>query len=206
MDEVGDAFDALVDPVADIARWDTRPSTPVAAISDQVAVISDETARPTVRGLDPTTGEEMWSFESPVGLLTRIDVVATDDHVFIMGGEGAVVALVLSLALYRFTALVISGTLSGLSGALYCLLFGYVGSSFASLQYSTLPLLWTLLGGTGVTLGPPLGAAITHYLIDISSGLTSSYMIIVGVALVAITLWFPEGLAGWFRRKRRVPS
>jgi outer membrane protein assembly factor BamB len=83
----------LVDPVADIARWDTRPSTPVAAISDQVAVISDETARPTVRGLDPTTGEEMWSFESPVGLLTRIDVVATDDHVFIMGGEGAVVAL-----------------------------------------------------------------------------------------------------------------
>jgi branched-chain amino acid transport system permease protein len=109
-------------------------------------------------------------------------------------------------ALYRFGALVISGTLSGLSGALYCLLFGYVGSSFASLQYSTLPLLWTLLGGSGVTLGPPLGTAITHYLIDISSGLTSSYMIIVGVALVAITLWFPAGLAGWFRRKRRAAS
>jgi branched-chain amino acid transport system permease protein len=106
--------------------------------------------------------------------------------------------------LYRFAALVISGTLSGLSGALYCLLFGYVGSSFASLQYSTLPLLWTLLGGTGVTLGPPTGTAITYYLIDLSSELTSSYMIIVGVALVAITLWFPEGLAGWFRRLRRV--
>jgi ABC-type branched-subunit amino acid transport system permease subunit len=28
-------------------------------------------------------------------------------------------------------------------------------------------------------------------------------MIIVGVALVAITLWFPEGLAGWFRRWKR---
>jgi branched-chain amino acid transport system permease protein len=109
-------------------------------------------------------------------------------------------------ALYRFAALVISGTLSGLAGALYCLLFGYVGSSFASLQYSTLPLLWTLLGGSGVTLGPPLGTAITYYLIDISSGLTSSYMIIVGLALVAITLWFPQGLAGWFRRKRHAAS
>jgi branched-chain amino acid transport system permease protein len=43
--------------------------------------------------------------------------------------------------LYRFWALVISGTISGLAGALYCLLFAYVGSSFASLQYSTLPLL-----------------------------------------------------------------
>ena len=106
-------------------------------------------------------------------------------------------------ALYRFAALVISGTLSGLAGALYCLLFGYVGSSFASLQYSTLPLLWTLLGGSGVTLGPPVGTGIMYYLIDISSGLTSSYMIIVGLALLAITLWFPEGLAGWFRRWRR---
>jgi branched-chain amino acid transport system permease protein len=109
-------------------------------------------------------------------------------------------------ALYRFAALVISGTLSGVAGALYCLLFGYVGSSFASLQYSTLPLLWTLLGGSGVTLGPPLGTGIMYYLIDKSSELTQSYMIIVGLGLLAITLWFPEGLAGWFRRKRRMPS
>ena len=106
-------------------------------------------------------------------------------------------------ALYRFAALVISGTLSGLAGALYCLLFAYVGSSFASLQYSTLPLLWTLLGGTGVTLGPPIGTGIMYYLIDISSNFTSSYMIIVGLALLVITLWFPEGLAGWVRRLSR---
>ena len=103
-------------------------------------------------------------------------------------------------ALYRFAALVISGTLSGLSGALYCLLFAYVGSSFASLQYSTLPLLWTLLGGSGLTLGPPLGTGIMYYLIDISSSLTSSYMILVGLALVIITLWFPDGIAGRLRR------
>ncbi len=76
------------------------------------------------------------------------------------------------------------------------LLFAYVGSSFASLQYSTLPLLYTLLGGTGVTLGPLVGTAIMYYLIDISSGFTSSYMIIVGAALLIVTLWFPDGIAG----------
>lgn len=101
--------------------------------------------------------------------------------------------------LYRFAALVLSGTLSGLAGALYCLLFGYVGSSFASLQYSTLPLLYALLGGTSVTLGPPIGTAIMYYLIDLSSEITSSYMIIVGAALLVITLWFPDGLAGRLR-------
>ena len=135
----------------------------------------------------------LWLLRSPFG---RVLIAIREN-------EARTRLLGYNTALYRFAALVISGTLSGLSGALFCLLFGYVGSSFASLQYSTLPLLWTLLGGSGVTLGPPLGTAITHYLIDISSGLTSSYMIIVGVALVAITLWFPAGLAGWFRRFKR---
>jgi branched-chain amino acid transport system permease protein len=138
----------------------------------------------------------LWILRSPFG---RVLIAIREN-------EARTRLLGYNTALYRFTALVISGTLSGLAGALYCLLFGYVGSSFASLQYSTLPLLWTLLGGSGVTLGPPLGTAITYYLIDISSGLTSSYMILVGVALVAITLWFPEGLAGWLRRPKQARS
>lgn len=97
---------------------------------------------------------------------------------------------------FRFWALVISGTISGLAGALYCLLFSYVGSSFVSLQYSTLPLIWTLMGGTGSTFGPFIGTATMYYLIDVSSDYTASYMIVVGIALVAITLWFPAGIAG----------
>jgi branched-chain amino acid transport system permease protein len=42
-----------------------------------------------------------------------------------------------------------------------------------------------------------------YYLIDISSSFTSSYMIIVGAALLVITLWFPDGLAGQLQRLRR---
>jgi branched-chain amino acid transport system permease protein len=137
----------------------------------------------------------LWLLRSPFG---RILIAVREN-------EARTRLLGYNTFLYRFWALVISGTMSGLAGALYCLLFGYVGSSFASLQYSTLPLLYTLLGGTGVTLGPFVGTAIMYYLIDISSGFTSSYMIIVGLALLVITLWFPDGLAGQVRRlfKRR---
>ena len=55
---------------------------------------------------------------------------------------------------YRFSPLVLSGLYAGAAGAAYALLFGYVGASFASVQYSILPLLWVLLGGAGTVLGP----------------------------------------------------
>ena len=103
--------------------------------------------------------------------------------------------------LYRYLAVVISGTIAGTSGALYCLLFSYVGSSFASLQYSTFPLLWTLLGGAGTLVGPVIGTGLMFYLVDIASGYTQAYMIVVGLTLVALTMWFPRGIAGTLRQR-----
>jgi branched-chain amino acid transport system permease protein len=38
------------------------------------------------------------------------------------------------------------------------------------------------------------------YLLDVASGLTSSYMLLVGLALVAVTLWFPGGIMGSLKR------
>lgn len=102
---------------------------------------------------------------------------------------------------YKFTALVISGTIAGTAGAAYALLFSYVGSTFASIQYSIFPLLWTLLGGAGTTIGPLIGTAVMFYLVDVSSGLTSAYMIVVGVVLVALVLWFRRGIMGTVRAK-----
>jgi branched-chain amino acid transport system permease protein len=102
---------------------------------------------------------------------------------------------------YKLLAIVVSGTMSAASGAAYALLFAYVGSTFASIQYSILPLLWALLGGVGTTLGPLIGTALMFYLIDFTSGYTSSYLLLVGLALVLIVLLFPQGILGTVRAK-----
>ncbi|VAW18273.1 Branched-chain amino acid transport system permease protein LivM (TC 3.A.1.4.1) [hydrothermal vent metagenome] len=102
---------------------------------------------------------------------------------------------------YKLIAVILSGTLSGLAGASYGLLFGYVGASFATVQYSIFPLLWVLLGGAGTLLGPLVGAAFMFYLIDLASGLTSAYMLIAGVTLVLVTLFFRAGLVGEIRKR-----
>lgn len=102
---------------------------------------------------------------------------------------------------HKLAAVAISGGIAALAGAAYGLLFGYVGATFASVQYSIFPLLWVLLGGAGTVIGPFLGTLFMFYLIDLSSGYTSAYMLIAGVVLVALTLFAPQGLAGELRRR-----
>lgn len=101
----------------------------------------------------------------------------------------------------KLVAVVASGAICAASGAAYALLFGYVGSSFASIQYSILPLLWVLLGGAATTLGPLIGTLFMYYVTDITSGFTSAYLLIVGVALILLVLFFPKGVLGSIRER-----
>lgn len=101
----------------------------------------------------------------------------------------------------KLAAVVISGSICAASGAAYALLFGYVGSSFASVQYSILPLLWVLLGGVATTLGPLIGTLFMYFVIDVASGYTSAYLLIVGIALILLVLFFPRGILGSIRQR-----
>jgi branched-chain amino acid transport system permease protein len=57
------------------------------------------------------------------------------------------------------------------------------------------------LGGAGTTIGPLIGVIFMFYLIDLSSAVTSAYMLIAGVVLVLLTLFAPQGLAGELRKR-----
>lgn len=101
----------------------------------------------------------------------------------------------------KLAALVISGLYAGLAGAAYGMLFGYVGATFSTIQYSILPMLYVLMGGAGTVLGPLFGAAMMFYLIDIASGFTDAWLFVVGAALVALILFAPKGVLGTIRER-----
>ena len=102
---------------------------------------------------------------------------------------------------HKLLAVIISGTIAGAAGATYAILFGYVGATFASVQYSIFPLLWVLLGGMGTTIGPLIGVAFMFYLIDYASGVTNAYMLIAGATLVLLTLFARAGIVGEIRNR-----
>ena len=101
----------------------------------------------------------------------------------------------------KLRALVLSGALSAAAGAAYALLFAYIGSSFAAIQYSIDALLYTLLGGAGTVLGPLLGAFVMFYLIDIASEYTNAYLLVAGLALIFLVLYFPRGILGTIKHR-----
>ncbi len=133
----------------------------------------------------------LWLVRSPMG---RVFVAIREN-------EERAQLLGYNVFAYKMAAVMVSGVISAAAGAFYGLLFGYVGATFATVQYSIFPLLWVLLGGAGTVIGPFIGALFMFYLIDISSGLTNAHMLIVGVALVLLTLFAPQGITGELRRR-----
>jgi len=101
----------------------------------------------------------------------------------------------------KLLALMLSGLYAGAAGGAYALLFGYVGATFAEIQYSILPLLYALLGGAGTVIGPFIGALAMFYLIDLSSSVTTAHLLVVGVALLALILFAPKGILGTIRER-----
>ena len=75
-------------------------------------------------------------------------------------------------------------------------------AAIGKIEMNTLVIvLWVLVGGVGTTLGPLVGTVLMFYLVDVSSGYTTAYMIVVGAALVLLVLWFPKGLLGTLRQR-----
>jgi len=40
-----------------------------------------------------------------------------------------------------------------------------------------------------------------YYIVDLSSGYTTAYLLVVGVALIVLILFFPKGLMGTIRER-----
>jgi branched-chain amino acid transport system permease protein len=99
----------------------------------------------------------------------------------------------------KWLSFILSGTFSGLAGALHTLYIHFVGLEQLYWETSGKILLMTLLGGPGTFFGPFIGAGAFLYLEDIISGFTQYWMIVLGPIFVLCVLFFPQGIWGTIR-------
>jgi branched-chain amino acid transport system permease protein len=100
---------------------------------------------------------------------------------------------------YKLLAFVISGTMTGLAGALLANLNMYFSPRYLEWIISGELIVMVILGGIGTLLGPLLGAALFLALAEVMANFTVHWMLGFGPLLLLVVLFANRGVYGWFR-------
>ena len=108
---------------------------------------------------------------------------------------------------YRLKLLVfvIAGAAAGLGGGLLASLNGLVGPNLLHWTESGLLMIMVILGGSGRLLGGVVGAVVLLGAEEAIAEHTIHWPLGIGVMLLVVVLFAPEGLAGLARRWRANP-
>lgn len=95
---------------------------------------------------------------------------------------------------YKLGAFVVSAAFSGLAGVLYPIFLSIVSLQTLHWLLSGEVNFWVILGGLHTFVGPILGTGVYLVLREWSNELTSFWRIPVGLLIVVIVLYAPEGM------------
>ncbi|MGB3431693.1 branched-chain amino acid ABC transporter permease, partial [Achromobacter sp.] len=85
---------------------------------------------------------------------------------------------------------------AGLAGSLYAFSKGSIAPDTLAVSRSVDGLVMVLLGGLQTLAGPLVGAASYTWLQDVAARSTEYWHAVLGLAILALVMAFPEGLAG----------
>ena len=109
---------------------------------------------------------------------------------------------------YKLLCFVVSGAIAGLAGALIANQSVYVSPSLLHWIQSGTLMIMVILGGVGRFWGGPLGAVLLLTLEETLSGsqmlgaYSLHWQLPVGLILLAVVLFAPQGIAGLLSRRR----
>ena len=101
----------------------------------------------------------------------------------------------------RTLAFTVSAVLAGIAGSFFAATTSFITPSTFAFFQSILFVLVVVIGGTGRTYGPVIGAAIVVGLPELLSGWAEYRVLLFGVLLLLVLLFAPSGIAGALARR-----
>ncbi|SPK74655.1 Branched-chain amino acid inner-membrane translocator (plasmid) [Cupriavidus taiwanensis] len=130
----------------------------------------------------------------------------------IRDNEERALAVGYNVKAFKLLAFMVSGAVTGLAGALHAMLTGIAPLTNIDYHASEMILVMTVIGGTGNIFASVLGAAFYVLLADWLSTLWPRWLMLLGLLLIAVSLFMQRGLWGlgatlWDRLRgvRRAP-
>ncbi len=96
----------------------------------------------------------------------------------------------------RTLAFTVSAVLAGLAGSFFAATTTFIAPSTFTFFQSILFVLVVVIGGSGRTYGPVIGAAIVVGLPELLSSLAEYRVLLFGILLLLVLLFAPSGIAG----------
>ena len=100
----------------------------------------------------------------------------------------------------QWLAFVLASAVAGVAGGLFAYFKGSVFPSYVAIARSVDALMMVLLGGVQTISGPLVGAFVYTGLQDQLVRATDYWRAVLGLAIIALVLAFPEGIAGFVLR------
>jgi branched-chain amino acid transport system permease protein len=93
---------------------------------------------------------------------------------------------------------VVSAAFAGVAGSIYAIFHNLVSADGSlGVLVSFAPIINTMIGGVGSFFGPIWGTAIFQILEEIIIRFTDRVELVIGVTLILVIMFAPQGLAGW---------
>lgn len=100
-------------------------------------------------------------------------------------------------ARFKTAAFAVSGALAGLAGVLYVPVNGMIAPNDVGMEFSTAAIVWLALGGRGNLTGAALGTLLVNVLGNaLSEHFGFYWQLLLGLSILAMVLFVPDGLAG----------
>jgi len=93
-------------------------------------------------------------------------------------------------------AFVISAALAALGGALYAPFLGSIGPDVGDVPMTFNMLVYLMIGGVASLPGPLVGTVLIMGLMQALTAVQQFQMILLGPILIAVVVFFPQGIAG----------
>ncbi len=114
----------------------------------------------------------------------------------IRDSETRMVSLGYNVPLYKFGAMLISGTVAGIAGVLAVWQSEYISPVVAGFQESAISMIMVALGGIGTVLGPLVGAVLVTGFQYVLSSVFERWSTLLGILFILSVIFAPQGIVG----------
>lgn len=110
--------------------------------------------------------------------------------------EDAAAFMGLKITKYKLIAFALGGAYAGYAGSFYAHYITFISPDTFLYQDSALMLAMVFLGGAGTIIGPVVGALVLVLLPEALRFLVEWRMLVVGIIMVAMMIYRPQGIMG----------